>query len=133
MGSSYQNVEIYDIKGEEIEKVSERLINIPKVTIVDKNNLKQIRPHKGEKRGVHHLEVSDQYVFCSFRDSREEQTRDELVNNYILKYDWNGKPLVKYKLDKRFNYFTYDPVEDVFYAISRNSDFMPTLIRFSLP
>lgn len=40
---------------------------------------------------------------------------------FVEKYDWNGQPVAKYKLD-RWGYFTVDEVTNTLYLVSTNDD-----------
>ena len=40
---------------------------------------------------------------------------------YVEKYDWNGQPIAKYKLDQ-WGYFSVDEKSNLLYLVSTNDD-----------
>jgi hypothetical protein len=55
------------------------------------------------------------------------------VNEYILKYDWNGNAITKYKVDRPIGFFTVDDRNQKIYATTIDtSSYEPKLIYFDL-
>ena len=63
------------------------------------------------------------YMLYSGRTPGQVWTDNKKENFYIFveKYDWNGNPITKYKLDQ-WGYFTVDEKNDLLYLISTNDD-----------
>jgi len=69
--------------------------------------------------------AGDKYVYMLYsgRTPGQVWTDNKKENFYIFveKYDWNGNPITKYKLDQ-WGYFTVDEKNSLLYLISTNDD-----------
>ena len=63
------------------------------------------------------------YMLYSGRTPGQVWSDNKKENYYIYveKYDWNGQPIAKYKLDQ-WGYFTVDEKNDMLYLVSTNDD-----------
>ena len=63
------------------------------------------------------------YMLYSGRTPGQVWTDNKKENFYIYveKYDWNGQPIAKYKLDQ-WGYFTVDEKNNILYLVSTNDD-----------
>jgi hypothetical protein len=63
------------------------------------------------------------YILYSGRTPVQVWNENNKRNYYIFveKYDWNGQPIAKYKLD-RWGYFAVDEINNILYLVSTNDD-----------
>ena len=71
------------------------------------------------------ISANDKYVYMLYSGRTPMQVgSDNSKRNYYIhveKYDWNGQPIAKYKLD-RWGYFTVDEKNNILYLVSTNDD-----------
>jgi catabolite regulation protein CreA len=71
------------------------------------------------------ISANDKYVYMLYSGRTPMQVgSDNNKRNYYIhveKYDWNGQPIAKYKLD-RWGYFTVDEKNNILYLVSTNDD-----------
>ena len=71
------------------------------------------------------ISASEKYVYILYSGRTPYQVgSDNNKGNYYIhveKYDWNGQPIAKYKLDK-WGYFTVDEEDNFLYLVSTNDD-----------
>jgi len=69
--------------------------------------------------------AGDRYVYMLYSGRTPGQVwSDNRKENYYIfveKYDWNGQPIVKYKLDQ-WGFFTVDEKNNTLYLVSTNDD-----------
>ena len=71
------------------------------------------------------ISANDKYVYMLYSGRTPMQVgNDNNKGNYYIhveKYDWNGQPIAKYKLD-RWGYFSVDEENNTLYLVSTNDD-----------
>ena len=71
------------------------------------------------------ISANEKYVYMLYSGRTPYQVgSDNNKKNYYIhveKYDWNGQPIAKYKLD-RWGYFTVDEENNFLYLVSTNDD-----------
>jgi hypothetical protein len=69
--------------------------------------------------------AGEKYVYMLYSGRTPGQVwadnRKENFYIYVEKYDWNGQPIAKYKLDQ-WGYFTVDEKNNILYLVSTNDD-----------
>ena len=72
------------------------------------------------------------FICCTADEPPYQVGRDNNKGNYYIhveKFDWNGQPIAKYKLD-RWGYFTVDEENNFLYLVSTNDD--STFFKYKL-
>ena len=79
------------------------------------------------------ISANDKYVYMLYSGRTPAQAwSDNNKGNYYMhveKYDWNGQPIAKYKLD-RWGYFTVDEENSILYLVSTWDD--STFFKYKL-
>ena len=133
--------EIYNFDGADVELAMGNYSTIPKYEEVARANTgnvvtRSVVPNliNGKGRNLS-VTSSDENIFILYQDYRkmkiEEGSQPGNKANIILVFDWDGKPVKKYELDRIINgQITYDKERNRLWAIHDNPD--PEVIYFQL-
>jgi hypothetical protein len=127
-----QHIEIYEVINNKLNKKFDHLYKLPVYDDASNEMMKQVIFDKESKLGFQGLDVSDDFIFLSYASEKMESPHSLSINDYILKLDWNGTPLIKYRLDCKIGQFATHNSSNEIYAISENAEGLPCIVKFSL-
>jgi hypothetical protein len=82
-------------------------------------------------RAYMHLDASEEKIFALYTNKRiEEYVKNTFVGEYLLVFDWNGKPIKKFKLDKPLGCFSYDNTDNSIYGLTLEEDIQ--LVKYNI-
>jgi hypothetical protein len=128
--------EIYNFDGSGVELAMGNYSTIPKYNKVVREGgamgviTEFLTNGKGRNIGV---TASDENIFILYQNYERAGVQEETDNkpaDMILVFDWNGKPVKIYELDRFVKTITYDNARNRLWAIHDNPD--PEIIYFEL-
>lgn len=114
------NIEFFAIKGTGINKIKEYQSYSPELDDKSSGNMKILHPKEDTKFG--YLDICEQgnHVYCLYsgKTIKESQKKGGPFHSSIIRvFDFDGNPVVSYKLDRDVFKFTVDTHEKTIYAI----------------
>lgn len=127
------HLELFKINEDSLIKYLDKLYYLPLYEKIPSDKLKGAIFLKESLPGFHYLDVTDNHIYLSFSSNKKDIVHQVSVNDYILKFDWEGNAITKYKVDRPIGYFTVDDKNQRIYATSIDSgNYEPNLIYFNL-
>ncbi len=130
--SSSGNFEIYELLSNDFERVSQKIYFLPKYM---NDNNKSTVFLKNNKRGFISIASTEEYIYVVYSGrSREDYEMDTYNGDNILVYDWNGHPLLRFKLERNIKNMALDKDGKKMFAYSINQvSGEPEIISYELP
>ena len=136
MSIESEMLEIFQVKGNYLNLIYGNYTTIPKYTVSTGMINAVVEGYTNGKGRFVSVAVSDEKIYTLYKQYTKEDSDPNiapLISNdasYILVFDWDGKPLQKYKLDCFVGGIKYDEKSNRFYAVKTKPD--PELIYFEL-
>ncbi len=127
------HLELFNISGDSLTKYLDKLYYLPLYEKFPSDKVLGAVFFKESLPGFNYLDVTDKHIYLSFPSMKKDIVHQVAVNEYILKYDWNGNAITKYKVDRPIGFFTVDDRNQKIYATTIDtSSYEPKLIYFDL-
>jgi hypothetical protein len=128
--------ETFTIDGVSIVRKCKKVFDLPIYKVIQMKGMPNPAAAKSStsKPGFHGLIATNDFILLSYPSIININNNHDLnKNNYLLKFDWDGKPIIKYKLDRKIGHFTYDEKSGIIYANATDSiTFNPIIIAFQI-
>jgi len=132
--STCTHLEIFDITRNSIEKRFDKLFNLPSYKNVSTDKMKGVAFLEDSQSGFNYINVTNDFIYVSYASEKVKYMHQGAINNYLLKFDWKGNSITKYKLESKIGYFTIDEKDNCVYATSSDTTTNePIIIKFILP
>lgn len=99
-------------------------------------NRTYLKPTKNSRLGFVNATVSDKSIYTLYSGKEYANGRDAYFNanlvDIVYVFDWNGKPLKKYHLDKKVRTISIDEKNNVLYASTYDESATPYLVKYDL-
>lgn len=130
--NSAGNFEIYKILDNDFERVSQKIHFLPKYL---NDNNKSAVFLKNSKDGFISIASTREYIYVVYSGrSREDYGMDTYNGDNILVYDWDGHPILRFKLDRAIKNMALDESGRKIFAYSINPvSGEPEIITYELP
>jgi len=130
--SSSGNFEIYKVLGNDFKRVSQKIYFLPKYM---NDNNKGVVFLKNNKRGFISIASTGKYIYVVYSGrSREDYEMDTYNGDNILVYDWDGHPILRFKLERDIKNMALNKDGKEIFAYSINPVYgEPEIITYELP
>lgn len=113
-------LEIFSIKDDIITLEEEQRFYAPKINIL-KN--KQVTGQPECLIGLWDLKTTDKYIYAIFSGKQiKEMTDGQISGKYVYVFDWDGKPVKSYNLNKDITRLAIDEISQRAYVVTKNQD-----------
>ncbi len=128
------HLELFNISGDSLIKYLDKLYYLPLYEKLPSDKVLGAVFFKESLPGFSYLDVTDEHIYLSIPSSiKKDIVHQVAVNDYILKYDWEGNAITKYKVDRPIGFFTVDDRNQKIYATTIDtSSYEPKLVYFDL-
>lgn len=113
-------IEIYDLKGNLLKRIQGPDIFFPNVKERRIGNATIVGPQKGSRDAYNGLKSGGNEVFVLY--SGREVGNSETIFDQLLVFNWDGKPLRRYKLNHSTPFIEVDPKNRIIYGIVTSPD-----------
>ncbi len=132
--SSSGNLEIYELLKDDFRQVFNKTYFYPEYVGYQNRGARFL---KESKRGFISIESTNEYIYVIYSGrSRTDPETDAYSGNNILVYNWNGKPIIRFSLDRDIRKMTLQKQKDgvKIYAYSINQKSKESeIITYTLP
>ncbi len=113
-------LEIFSIKDDLITLEKEQRFYAPKITI---NDTKRVVVQPDCLIGLMDLKTTDQYIYAIFSGKQNKEINGNKVSGkYVYVFDWNGKPVKSYNLNKDITKLAIDEASQRAYVVTKDQD-----------
>lgn len=127
------NIEFFAVRGTDIDKIKEYQSYSPDLDNRSSGDMRMLHPKEDTKFG--YLDICEQrkHVYCLYSGKTIKASRGKggpFQGSTIRVFDFDGNPVISYKLDHDVFKFTVDSQERTIYAIVHNPE--PEIVKFQL-
>jgi DNA-binding beta-propeller fold protein YncE len=113
-------LDIFSIKNDIITLEKEQRFYSPKFTIDD---TKRIVVQPDCLIGLQELKTTDQYIYAIFSGKQKKEIRgSNSSGKYVYVFDWKGKPVKSYNLNKEISKLAIDEISQRAYVVTKDHD-----------
>lgn len=124
-------IDIYNIDDRSIS-LHKSLDFYPAEVRIESGSRTPFAVRKTNRQGFCDVDVSDECFYTIYSGRTFEEYGTALTDcEYLMTFDWEGDPLVCYRLDRPVNSISYVPEERAVYGLSVQDEAL--LVRFDLP
>lgn len=127
------NIEFFAIKGTDINKIREYQSYSPDLEDRSSGDMKVLHPKEDTKFGYLDICAQGNHIYCLYSGKTIKESRgkgDPFHGSIIRVFDFDGNPIVSYRLDRDIMKFTVDTSEKTIYAIIHTPE--PEIVKFQL-
>ena len=130
--TSSGNFEIYEISGSDFYRIFQKSYFLPKYK---NDNNRGVIYLKNNKRGFISIDSTSEYIYVVYSGlSRENSDIDTFQGENILVYDWDGNPILRFKLERNIKIMSLNNDGKKIYAYGINPvTGEPEIIMYELP
>lgn len=115
--SSSSNFEICQILENDIRLIFTKTHYFPEYTVINNN----VGFHKTNRNAFHSLSSTDNYIYTIYSGRTiEEYGSRYYAGNSLLVYDWEGRPITHYSLDRDILSMSFNSAHDIAIGLSIN-------------
>lgn len=128
-------LEICSISENNIKRECQKIYSLPEYKIFHFGDETITGSSKNSKLAYLDVDVDNKYIYVLYSGmTREEIGEDLFGGRNLLVYDWEGNPIVNYKLDRLIASITLNKDNMKLYAYSVNpKNFKPEIVIYQLP
>lgn len=119
------NIDFIEIlNNEKISQIKSIRLRNPKSEPTNDGELYRVLPDTQSPMGYIDIASNHKYVYALYTDKKmidKNGKGNSFSSDLVLVFDWNGKPISKYKLDKEAFYITVNEKTNKIYAATRNN------------
>jgi len=113
-------LEIFSTKDDIITLEKEQRFYPPKIII---NENKRVSAQPECMMGMWDLKTTDQYIYAIFSGKQvKEITGGQIKGKYVYVFDWRGKPVKSYNLNKDITRLAIDEISQRAYVVTKDQD-----------
>lgn len=127
------NIEFFAIKGTDINKIKVYQSYSPDLDNQSSGNMRVLHPKEGTKFGYLDICAQGNHVYCLYSGKTVKESRGKggpFHGSIIRVFDFDGNPVVSYKLDRDVFKFTVDTHEKTIFAIVHTPE--AEIVKFQL-
>ena len=127
------NIEFFAIKGTDIDEIREYQSYSPNLDNGSSGDIRMLHPKEDTKFGYLDIYAQGNHVYCLYSGKTIKESRGKggpFHGSIIRVFDFDGNPVVSYKLDRNVFKFTVDTSEKTIYAIVHAPE--PEIVKFEL-
>ncbi len=123
-------LEIFSIQEDKIELYKELRFYPPKYTL---NKNRRVSSNPDCLMGMWDINATNDYIYAIFSGKKIKEIKGEqLYGNYVYVFDWEGKPVISYKINKEITRLTIDENTKKAYVVIKGSDSTDVFAYFKL-